>query len=547
MSASILIIVSVCAFFLAYITYGAFLAKKLGLDPTKQTPAHSRRDGVDYVPARAPVLLGHHFASIAGAAPIIGPVTAAAFGWVPVALWIIFGGIFMGAVHDFTSLVASIRHGGRSIGEIINDNVGPTGKRLFGIFAWLTLVLIIAVFAIVIANTFVAVPAAGSASVLFMIIAVVFGFTVYRGKASLAVSSAIGIVFLVVAIWLGNMFPLALSFDTWVIVLFIYAFIASVTPVWILLQPRDYLNSFLLYGMIAGALIGLLISNPTIQLPAYSGFKTGLGYLFPVLFVTVACGAISGFHSLVASGTTAKQLDKETDARVIGYGGMLIECVLAIIAIITAAVLVQDNYVEAMKAGGPVALFSAGVGGFLAKLGLSQQVGTSFAALVVSAFALTTLDTATRLARFIFQEFFTEVNQDSEDAVSSAKGGVLSNMFVGTGISVFFGALLALSGEWNKIWPIFGSANQLLAALALLAVSVWLARMGKDNRFTKYPMVFMFLVTLSALGITIMQTLSAGNYLLMIIAALLFILAVVLACLANSALKDAASGQNTIS
>ncbi|SFG72234.1 carbon starvation protein [Desulfotomaculum arcticum] len=546
MSASILIIVSICAFFLAYLTYGAFLAKKLGLDPTKQTPAHSRRDGVDYIPARAPVLLGHHFASIAGAAPIIGPVTAAAFGWVPVALWIIFGGIFIGAVHDFTSLVASVRHGGRSIGEIINDNVGPTGKRLFGIFAWLTLVLIIAVFAIVIANTFVAVPAAASASTLFMIIAIIFGFTIYRGNASLAVSSIVGVALLIVAIWLGNMFPLALSFNIWVVVLFIYAFVASVTPVWILLQPRDYLNSFLLYGMIAGALVGLLISNPTIQLPAYTGFKTGLGYLFPVLFVTVACGAISGFHSLVASGTTAKQLDKETDARVIGYGGMLIECVLATIAIITAAVLLQDNYVEAMKSGGPVALFSAGVGGFLTKLGLSQQVGTSFAALVVSAFALTTLDTATRLARFIFQEFFTEVKQDSQDAVSSAKGGVLSNMFVGTGISVFLGALLALSGEWNKIWPIFGSANQLLAALALLAVSVWLARMGKDNSFTKYPMVFMFLVTLSALGITIMQTLNAGNYLLMIIAVLLFILAVVLAYLANVALKDAASGQNTI-
>lgn len=546
MSASFLILVALCAFFVAYLTYGAFLAKKLGLNPARQTPAHSLRDGVDYVPAKAPVLLGHHFASIAGAAPIIGPVTAAAFGWVPVALWIIFGGIFIGAVHDFTSLVASVRHGGRSIGEIINDNVGPAGKRLFGIFAWLTLVLIIAVFAIVIANTFVAVPAAGSASALFMLIAIVFGFTVYRGSASLPVTSVIGVTLLLVAIWLGNTFPLALTFETWVIILFIYAFIASVTPVWILLQPRDYLNSFLLYGLIAGAFVGLLLANPTIQLPAFTGFKTGLGYLFPVLFVTVACGAISGFHSLVASGTTSKQLDKETDARMVGYGGMLIEGVLATIAIITAAVLLQDKYVEAMGAGGPVALFSAGVGGFLTKLGLSEAVGTSFAALVVSAFALTTLDTATRLARFIFQEFFGGTRAAAGEARNSGGGGVLTNMYLATGISVVCGVLLALSGKWKLIWPIFGSANQLLAALALLAVSVWLARLGKDNSFTKYPMYFMFVVTLSALGIMIQKTLSQGNYLLMFIAAFLFILAVILAYLASGALKEAAAGNKSV-
>ncbi len=545
MSAIVLLLFAIAAFLVAYLTYGAYLAKKLGLDPSRPTPAHRMKDGTDYIPAKAPVLLGHHFASIAGAGPIIGPVTAAVFGWVPVALWIIVGTIFIGAVHDFSSLVASIRHKGRSIGEIIKENVGNNGKILFCIFTWLTLILILAVFAIVIANTFVAVPEAGSASVFFLIIAVAFGFSVYRSNLPLLASSVIGVAFLFVAIWLGMMFPLKLSFTVWIWVLFVYAAIAAVAPVWILLQPRDYLNSFLLYGMMAGAIIGILIANPTIQMPAFTGFKTNLGYLFPILFVTVACGAISGFHSLVSSGTTSKQLDKETDAKLIGFGGMLIESVLAIVALITAAILLQADYGAALKAGGPAALFSKSVGGFLVKLGIPLKVGISFAALVVSAFALTTLDTATRLARFIFQELFTVKKQAAGE--SSAGNSIFTNMYFATAVTCILAALLAFSGKWKLIWPMFGAANQLLAALALLAVAAWLARQGIGNKFALLPMIFMFVVTLSALAVLFQKTLAGQQYFLMLVPGLLFVLALVLIYQSYSAVKDASSAPKSAS
>jgi len=516
-----IILISIIIFSIAYVTYGAWLAKQWGVDPSRKTPAHTKNDGVDYVPAKAPVLLGHHFASIAGAGPIVGPISAAVFGWVPVMLWIIIGGIFFGGVQDFGSLFASIRHDGKSIGEVIEVNMGKTGKKLFGLFAWLTLLLVVAAFTNIVANTFVSVPAAASASMLFIVLAVVFGFAVYRKGVSLTIGSVVGVILLFLCIALGNIFPLALSKNVWVAILLVYIFIASVTPVWILLQPRDYLNSYLLYAMLIGAVVGLAVYRPEIQLPAVTSFNLGNGnLLFPMLFVTVACGAISGFHSLVGSGTTSKQMDNEADAKIVGYGGMLIECVLAVIAIITAAYITGDKFKELAGAGGPVNVFSDGIGVFMSKFGIPYPIGKSFVALAVSAFALTSLDTGTRLARFIFQEFFDDPTKETQN--------ILANRYVSTAITVAIGGWLAL-GSYTKIWPVFGSANQLLAALALIAIAIWLKNSGKNYSMFIIPMIFMFVVTVFALILLINTNLAAGNYVLVVFPILLLILAFVLA------------------
>jgi len=524
MGSAFLLILSLSLFIVAYILYGRFVSRRLGIDNSRPTPSHTMTDGVDYVPAKAPILFGHHFASIAGAAPIIGPITAAVFGWIPVFLWIILGSIFIGGVHDFSSIVASVRHQGKSIGEIIEEHIGRSGKRLFLIFAWSTLVLVVAVFAIVVAKTFVSVPASATASLLFLLLALMFGAAIYKFHIHIGVATLIGVILLFSCVYLGIVFPIQLPMKAWIFILLAYIFVASVTPVWILLQPRDYLNSFLLYTLVIGSTIGILIANPKVQLATFTSFHVDLGYLFPILFVTVACGAISGFHSLVGSGTTAKQLDKESDARIIGYGGMLTEGLLAVVALTAAAVLVHSKYSLFLSktGGGPITLFSTSVGNFMAALGIPLHVGKTFAALAVSAFALTSLDTATRLSRYAFQEFFENHQAEKQSILAR-------NRFIGTTVSVFLGGLLALSGQWRAIWPIFGSANQLLAALALLAVSVWLAHKGKKNAFTRYPMIFMFAVTITALITLIVKNLLIRNYLLAIIAVFLLIVAVVLA------------------
>ena len=524
----ILLIALVCLI-LGYRFYGKFIGKHLGIDSERQTPAHTMRDGVDYVPAKAPVLLGHHFASIAGAAPIIGPIVAAVYGWFPVVLWIVIGGIFMGAVHDFSSLVASVRHQGKSIGEVIEDRVGHGGKLLFLVFSFFALILVISAFTIIVANTFVRVPEAATASILFILLALLFGFGVYRRNIPLGISTIIGVVLLFLCVYLGLAFPLQLSFQVWMVVLLVYIFCASVTPVWILLQPRDYLNSFLLYFMIIGALIGIFIARPSLQLEHYTAFNQNIGYLFPILFVTVACGAISGFHSLVASGTTAKQLNNEKDAKLVGYGSMLIESLLAVVALITAAMITRAKYQTFFPEPGPVALFAEGVGSFLSKLGMPLEAGISFTALAVSAFALTSLDTATRLARFSFQEFFAPKKGENPSILAT-------NRFIGTTIVVIIAGALSYSGKWQAIWPLFGSANQLLAAIALLAVSVWLASRGRKNAFTKYPMIFMFAVTLTALVIILINNISKGNYVLSVFGFLLLAVAVILGFLASKKL-----------
>lgn len=519
MNSLVLMIGSIIIFIIAYATYGSWLAKKWGVDTTRKTPAHEINDGVDYVPTAPSILLGHHFASIAGAGPINGPIQAAIFGWVPVMLWIIIGSIFFGGVHDFGSLFVSIRHKGKSIGEVIGDTMGSSGKKLFSIFAWLTLLLIVAAFSNIVATTFAATPQAATSSILFMILAIIFGYAVYRKGVDIRVGTVIGVILLFVSVWLGTVFPLQLSTNTWIIILAVYIFVASTAPVWILLQPRDYLNSYLLYAMMAGALLGIIIYHPSIQLDSVAGFNVGGQYLFPMLFVTVACGAISGFHSLVGSGTTSKQINNEKDAKLIGYGAMLVEGVLAVIALITAAYISHGELTELLK-GGPTNVFATGVGTFMAKFGIPFDTGKTFVSLAVSAFALTSLDTATRLGRFIFQEFFEDPNKEKQSP--------LTNMYVSTTITVILGSVLA-AGGYSVIWPIFGSANQLLAAIALMAIALFLKKQKKTYSMLTIPMVFMLIVTLTALVFLVKSNIANQNYILVGFAVALFILAIVLA------------------
>lgn len=545
MNGILIMLVSFAILFIAYVTYGRWLAKQWGVDPKQKTPAHTQNDGEDYVPAKAPVLLGHHFASIAGAGPINGPIQAAVFGWVPVLLWILIGGIFMGAVHDFAALFASIRHGGKSIGHVIEVNMGKRGKRLFLVFAWLTLLLVVAAFADIVASTFVGVNAAGeistanaataTTSVYFIIVSIAFGFLVYRRNANLLVASVVGVVMIALSIFLGIQWPwMVMGKNAWLMIIFAYIFVASITPVWILLQPRDYLNSFLLYAMIIAAFFGILFSNPTINLPAFTGWRAAIGPLFPMLFITVACGAISGFHSLVGSGTTSKQLDREQDAKLIGYGGMLIECGLAVIAIITVGTLYSKG---SLPSGTPANVFATGVANFTGKLGIPYNVAFTIITLSISAFALTSLDTATRLARYMFQEFFVDEGADASTLKGFKK--IAANKYFATLITVVLGGLLAVAGYQN-IWPLFGSANQLLAALALMAVAVWLGNIGKNNKMFYIPMMFMLIATLTALVITVknnvvkladpaIQSFFYREGLQVLFAVLLFVLAIFLA------------------
>jgi carbon starvation protein len=556
MNSLLLLIVCIAILILGYIFYGGWLCKQWGVgDSKKPTPAHEMEDGVDYVPAKAPVLMGHHFSSIAGAGPITGPIGAAMFGWVPVVLWILVGGIFFGGVHDFGALFASIRHKGQSIGEIISTNMSKRAKMLFTIFAYLTLILVVAAFASIVATTFGAVvdeagaiDTAASAtnasvamvSLLFIVIAIVFGFMVYRRNASMAVSTILGVVAIALCMVIGmNFHPIYLTTNTWMIIVGIYIAIASVTPVWILLQPRDYLSSFLLYAMLAVALVGVVISHAGMGgadgLAAFNGFAVdngnGVQYLFPVLFTTVACGAISGFHSLVSSGTTSKQLDKETDAKPIAYGGMLLECVLAVITVCA----INFAYKNGITAGA-TAIFAGGIsqmyGGIFGE-GVVTVLNTLLV-LTYSAFCLTSLDTATRLARFMFQEFFLEPGQTVDDIKDGWKK-TLVNPYVATIITVVLGVVLGMTG-YSKIWGLFGAANQLLAGIGLLAVATWLGNVGKNNKMFLLPMGFMIIVTICSLCVTVKNQIgiiSAGGadwgpYAQAILAVILIILAVVL-------------------
>lgn len=524
MNGLVLLIIGVIVLAGGYIMYGRWLCQQWGVgeDPTRQTPAHTIDDGgVDYVPAPAPVLMGHHFSSIAGAGPITGPISALSlgFGWLPCTLWILIGGVFFGGVHDFGALFASVRHDGKSIGEIISANMSMRAKRLFIIFSYLTLILVVAAFASIVASTFGAVvnPETGAidiaasesqarvamVSLLFIVIAIIFGFCVYRRNAPMGVSSIIGVLGIVLIIAIGlNFHPIYLTTKTWMWIVGLYIAIASVTPVWILLQPRDYLSSFLLYAMLALAVVAVVLARPSFAAVPLMKAETCVTPVFPVLFTTIACGACSGFHSLVSSGTTSKQLDKESDAKPIAYGGMLLECVLAILTMCSVAYAFGWN---AANPDAPLAGATAIFGGGIAHMVDSTIPGTynvlyTLLVLTYSAFCLTSLDTATRLARFMFQEFWLDGTKgETPENVEGAKK-ILANPYVATIITVVLGVLLGLNG-YAKIWALFGSANQLLAALGLLAVATWLGNIGKKNVMVVIPMAFMLCVTIASLAI----------------------------------------------
>lgn len=528
-----IVLCSALLLILAYRFYGAYVSRVFALDDQRPTPAHRLRDDVDYMPTAMPVLLGHHFASIAGAGPIVGPIIAVAFGWVPALAWILVGAIFFGAVHDLGSMVASLRNEGKSIGEVISRNIGPTGRNLFLVFAFATLLLIIAVFMDIVAKTFVRNPAAASASISFIVLAILFGWCSKRLRLPFWLLTLVGVGAMYAMIEVGLAFPLSLPYPAWITGLVLYCFAAAVLPVWTLLQPRDYLNSFLLYGMMLLGIAGILFINPEIRMPTTVHLQVDqLGTLFPVLFVTIACGAISGFHSMVAAGTTSKQINRESDARRVGFGGMLIESMLAVIAVCTVIVMERADYTAALAKAGPVSLYAEGLGAFISGLGLPSNWAVSFVALTVSAFAVTTLDTCTRLARFVLQEFF----QTSSGPVSTL---IVGNRYIATASVALLGTALLTTGQFQELWPIFGSANTLLAALALLAVTAWLHKSGRSVRITLVPMIFMFLVTLTSLALLTLNKVQSGDWALGAIAALLFGLSIVLIVFAKKSLSKA--------
>ena len=505
MSGLAILVVSFIVFLVAYLVYGRWLAKKWGVDPEAPTPAHTMRDGVDYVPAKRSVVFGHQFASIAGAGPINGPIIAAMFGWLPVLLWIIFGGIFFGAVQDFAALYASVKNKGRTIGYIIELHIGRTGKTLFLIFVWLFSILVVAAFADIVAVTFngfapdggtiAANASVATTSMLFIVAAVALGFFLQKAKPNGYLSGAIAVAILAVCIALGLSFPAYLHKDLWLWIVFAYIFVASVTPVWVLLQPRDYLNSFLLVLMIVAAFLGVVIANPEMHLPAFTGFTVGGMHLFPILFVTVACGAVSGFHALVSSGTSSKQIDNERDILPISFGGMLVECLLAVIALVAVGAAAVGGV---MPKESPPVVFAAAVAGFLEGTGLPRETVYTLITLAVSAFALTSLDSVARVGRLAFQELFTGTGEVKPGPLAT----LLANRYVATFFTLLTGYLLARRG-YADIWPLFGSANQLLAALAMIACAVFLKRTRREGWILYVPMVCMLGVTFAALAMTI--------------------------------------------
>ena len=549
MTAILIIVAAIVLLLIGYVGYGSWLAKQWGIDPKKSTPAIEKEDGVDYVAAKPAVLMGHHFSSIAGAGPINGPIQAAVFGWVPVFLWCIIGGIFFGGLQDFGSLFASIRHDGKSVGEIIRDSMGRKAQKLFTIFALLVLILVIASFVNVVAGTFMSESGFGIAasptgnqttamiSLLFIVLAVIYGYVTNRLGVGTLPATIGGIVAIIAIVILGLKFGFVMTRTEWIVFIGVYIAVASLVPVWILLQPRDYLSSFLLYGMMALALVGIFVCGATgrasFNIPAFTGWKTPIGTLFPTLFITVACGACSGFHSLIATGTSSKQLDNEKNAKAIGYGSMLIESALGIVALIAVG-MVYDKYTGGAF-GGPPAAFAAGVATMFSDEGSSTYT-TIYAllTLAVSVFALTSLDTGTRLGRFLFSELFLKEDEKTwKDATGIRK--VLSHPMVGTTLLVVIGCILG-GLSLSQIWGLFGAANQLLAGIALMAVCAWLGQAGKNNKMFYIPMVFMLAATLTSLLITVKNKLAMigagtamwGDWFQLFFAAAMAILAIVL-------------------
>lgn len=531
---AILLALALAAFAAGYFLYSRFVGRVIGIDPDRKTPAETQRDDVDYVPAHPLVLFGHHFAAIAGAGPIVGPVFAAEFGWGAVAIWVVGGAIFIGAMHDMVALFLSVRHRGQSIGVVIGELIGAPARILFLLFTWSVLVLVIGEFTRQIALAFTANPAIATSSLLFIGEAVVFGLCVYRFGMSVAGASLVFVPLMFVSVWIGELCPLdlaayGLSTDAvrtvWIVILLVYCFFASSCPVWALLQPRDYLSSYLLYVMAALGVFGVAVAHPTLTLPAFSGFAISHGEgcvdtLFPLLFVLVSCGAVSGTHAVIASGTTSKQLANERHIRPIGYGGLLVEGLLAIVSIIAIAGMyaTQSDYLADVAVKPPALLFANAIAGFCAKVGIPVKLSSGFVMLAISAFLMTTVDACTRLARFSWQEL----------TVHAPKA--VNGKFVATTVAcaAAAGLLVGKSGARESLWAILMSANQLIAALTLLAATLWLLKNRKPCWMTLLPMLFMFAVSVWALVLLFMKSVAIGDAIRTVATGFLLVLSVVL-------------------
>lgn len=489
----------------AYLLYGRWLVKTWGIDTKAKTPAYTKEDGEDFIPTPAGVVFSHQFSSIAGAGPVTGPILAAAFGWVPVFLWLLIGGVFFGAVHDFGALYASVKNEGKSLGAIIEKYIGKVGRKLFFLFCWIFSLLVIAAFADMVANTFngfnadgsLNAPdaAAASISMLFIVVAIIFGLFIKYKKPSQKLQFVIGVVLLVAMLAAGIACPIFLSKSAWLAVVFVYLFLAAIMPMWLLMQPRDYLSTFLLLGMIIGAVLGIFVARPSMNLPAFSGFEVNGSMLFPTLFVTIACGAVSGFHSLVSSETSSKQVKNEKDMLPIGYGAMLVETLLGVIALVVVGFAAKGGV---MPKGTPFSIFAGNVAGFLSLLGIPQYVATCIMTMCVSALALTSLDSVARIGRMSFQEFFMTDTMDS-DAEMSGFTKLMTNKYFATILTLGVGGILSLGG-YNNVWPLFGAANQLLSALVLITLAVFLKTTNRKGFMLWGPMIMMLCVTFTALA-----------------------------------------------
>ena len=544
MNGLVIVLIGIVVLSAGYLLYGRWLAKKWGIDPKAKTPAYTHEDGQDYVPSSKFTVFSHQFSSIAGAGPVTGPILASVFGWVPVLLWLIIGGLFFGAVQDFGALYASVKNEGKSMGMIIEKYIGKTGRKLFMLFCWLFTLLVIAAFTDMVAGTFNGVgldsaetayanSAAASISMLFIVVAVIFGvIQKHVGKMNEWVKAVVAIALLVAMFAVGMKLPIYASKTAWIYIIMAYLFLASVLPMWLLMQPRDYMTTFMLLGMIIGAVVGVVVAHPQMQLNAFNGFNVNGSGLFPTLFVTIACGAVSGFHSLVSSGTSSKTVSNEKDMPMIGYGAMVVESLLGIVTlVVVGAVAVGGTKPE----GTPFAIFSSGVAGFLEKLGVPVQVATVFMTMCVSALALTSLDSVARIGRMSFQELFYGESTDPKQMTPAQR--VLTNKYFATVITLFFGYLLTLGG-YSNVWPLFGSANQLLAAMVLIALAVFLKTTGRTGWTLYIPMFVMLAVTFTALvqkTIALAANIAAHNAtflvdgLQLIVALLLMILGVLVA------------------
>ena len=493
----------------AYLFYGRYLVKTWGIDPKATTPAVAKEDGTDFVPTNKWSVFAHQFSSIAGAGPVTGPVMAMMFGWLPAFLWVIVGGVFFGAVTDFGALYASVKNEGKSMGMIIEKYIGKFGRKIFLLFCWLFTLIVIAAFADMVAGTFNAytvvdgasqlAPAAstngsaGTVSIMFMVFAVVFGLIQKKFNLSGWKEAVVGIVFIIASFVIGNYFPIELGKNAWSYITFVYIFFAAVLPMWLMKQPRDYMTTFMFIAMIVGAALGLVVAHPSMNLPVYTGFNNAkLGTMFPILFVTVACGAVSGFHSLVSSGTSSKTVANEKDMLKVGYGAMILESLLAVIALCVAGAAAAADGTAAT--GTPFQIFSRGVAGFFEMFGVPVHFATVFMTMCVSALALTSLDAVARIGRMSFQELFSV--DDMEHAEGWRK--LLCNTYFSTVITLLCGFVLTKIGYAN-IWPLFGSANQLLSALVILTLCVFLKVTGRSNKMLFPPLIIMLCVTFTAL------------------------------------------------